>query len=185
VDVRILTTVATKTAVSAVLLYAGSAKLLDTSGFADVVRGFALLPRKVVGGFARALPVAEVLVGMGMLAGIFSDWIVLSWAGAASATLFSMFAGAIAINLLRGRSDISCGCFGKKNHKLSWVLVGRASACLLISILTLPPFAASVAREGLRDRVVLTLTGSGLVAAVWLGRFIVSTASAAFDFPSF
>ncbi len=183
-DIRTLIAVAAKTAVSAVLLYAGSAKLLDTSGFADIVRGFALLPRKMVGGFSHVLPVAEVLAGAGLLAGIFSDHLLLSWTGAASASLFAMFAGAIAINLVRGRTDISCGCLGRKSHKLTWGLVGRALACLLLSLLTLPPFAGSLAGEGLRDRVMITLTGSALVAAVWLAHFIVSTASAAVDVSS-
>jgi hypothetical protein len=57
-------------------------------------------------------------------------------AGAGAATLLAAYAGAVLINLLRGRADIDCGCGGTAQPLSYWlvlrnVLLGGAALLLL------------------------------------------------------
>lgn len=42
-----------------------------------------------------------------------------------AAAIFLTFVLAISINLLRGRNEVSCGCFGGRSDNISWHLVAR------------------------------------------------------------
>ncbi len=160
----------------------GVAKLWDRPGFVGAVRGFALLPDIAVPAFAAGLPVAEILVSAALLSRAVFDWSVTAWAGLVAMGLFAMFGIAVAINMIRGRTDISCGCFGKSNRRLTWGLVGRALFFLAVSVLTLPdlhrgaPLIASVS-----DRLSAALVGAAVVAIAWLGRFIVTGGPVQFE----
>jgi hypothetical protein len=73
-------------------------------------------------------------------------------AALASIALLAVFAAAMAINLLRGRSAIDCGC-GQSflAQTLSWTLVvrnGVLAALLLPSLIAAGPVALSVALAG-------------------------------------
>jgi methylamine utilization protein MauE len=183
-NLEILLFVGAKVSMATLLLYAGIAKGLDRRNFVEVVGDFALLPSGLVRAVAAGLPAAEILVGLALVSSIFLERMVVAWAGAASGALFAMFGTAIAINLLRGRADISCGCLGKNGRRLTWGLVGRAWVCMLISVLTLPVFQGRVASGSVRDRASLALVSIAVIAVGWLGRFIVSGGAAAFDSPS-
>jgi hypothetical protein len=174
---------AAKTAVAAILLPAGVAKLGDRQGFVDVVRGFAILPDAAVPAFATGLPVAELLVGVALLSGVLFDWSLAAWAGLAAMCLFATFGIAIATNLVRGRTDISCGCFGRNSRRrLTWGLVGRVLCCLAICALTLPVVHQGATPSGdLKDRASAALIGAAAVAMIWLGRFVITAGSAGFS----
>ena len=105
------------------LVFAGAAisKLQNADEFHGVVRNFRLLPRAVDGAFAFALPWSELVIAAALALGI-----VPHIAAAAAGALLVVFALAIAINILRGRTEIDCGCFRQGlRQRLNWALVAR------------------------------------------------------------
>lgn len=95
---------------TALLLLCG---MFVTSGLAKMTRGdftsdlanYRLLPPRLVVRVGRALPAAEVVVGVGLLVGALPSIFL------GAAALLLAFAAAVAVNLRRGRS-IACGCRG-------------------------------------------------------------------------
>jgi uncharacterized membrane protein YphA (DoxX/SURF4 family) len=119
--------------IGSVLLLAGVAKLIaGPQSFIQTVREYRLLPFRLVSITAWTIIMAEIGVGAFLFAGrvepVFS---------ALAALLFGAFAFGVAINLVRGRTSISCGCFGAPESRISWWLalrnVAAASCALLIA----------------------------------------------------
>ncbi|WP_289141256.1 MauE/DoxX family redox-associated membrane protein [uncultured Brevibacillus sp.] len=83
--------------------------------------GTSVIPSPLLYSFARLEAVIEHLAGMLLFFGL------LQQIGAVlGGLLLILYSVAIAINLLRGRRDISCGCGGVAgNHPISWLLVLR------------------------------------------------------------
>lgn len=133
---------------------AAVSKLTSLEEFYGVVRNFRLLPDWASKGAAFALPVVELAVAAGLL--ITPLVMPAAWAAAA---LLAVFGLAIAINVLRGRTQIDCGCFrnGMKQH-ISWALVGRNIVLtgLALGILALQPGAGA---SGLADVFVGLMAG--------------------------
>lgn len=87
---------------------------------------FGLLPDRTAGVVGMALPGVELLLGVLLLVG---QWVVP--AALCSLVLLTLFSGAIAINLARGRR-FECRCFGQFGHsRISWRSVARN--CLLMA----------------------------------------------------
>lgn len=126
------------------LVLAAVPKLIHREEFYGVVRNFRLTPDWLSRPLAALLPVAELAVAAALLVRP-----VAQGAALAAAALLIVFAVAMAINVLRGRTAIDCGCFrdGMK-QPLSWLLVlrniGLASAALLTAALLPSVPAASV-----------------------------------------
>lgn len=100
---------------------AGPPKLAARDAFAGVVANYRLLPEALVMPAALALPCLEILVAAGLLVPA-----ARSTAAVAACLLLLLFAGAMAINLLRGRSGIDCGCaMGRLRERIGWPLVAR------------------------------------------------------------
>ena len=105
------------------LLGAGAwRKLRGLGAFEAILADYRLVPRWLIRWAAVAIACCE-----GALAGV---WVVTPWlpattiiAGIGTALLMAVYAGAITLNLLRGRSWIDCGCGG--GEQLSWMLVVR------------------------------------------------------------
>lgn len=139
---------------AAILLQAGIQKLRDPRGFREAVAGYRLLPGGWVAPLAAALPGLEVLAGLALLLPG-----AASAGAAAAAALLALYAGAIAVNLARGRRDIDCGCGGPGGRQTlhgglvarNAVLVGLAGlAALAPGARPLHPLdAASVAGAAL------------------------------------
>jgi uncharacterized membrane protein len=109
------------TLMSVIFAAAPLAKLRARDMFAGVVEQYDLLPRVTVRPFAHALPVVELCAAAGLL-------LPATRAPAAAVLIFLLlaFAGAMAINLARGRSDLDCGCLiGAQRQRISWTLVVR------------------------------------------------------------
>jgi hypothetical protein len=105
------------------LLFGWSAveKLRDVNRFREAVEGYALLPPLWVVPAGAALIAVEI----GVAAGV---WLprVGSVAAIAAAALLIVYAGAIGVNLVRGRRDIDCGCGGPAGRQtISAALVVR------------------------------------------------------------
>jgi len=100
---------------------AGLAKLVARDAFAGVVDNYRLLPAQFVTPTALVLPCVEIAVSVGLL-------FPATRPGAAlvATALLLLFAAAMAINLLRGRRDIDCGCaIGRLRERICWPLVAR------------------------------------------------------------
>jgi hypothetical protein len=152
-----------RTLVALVLLAAGLAKLASWREFIEVVRNYEILLAGLSRLFGRWLPVVEVIVAIGMLAGLLMPWPAL-----AAIVLFLMFGSAIAINLLRGRRDISCGCFGpQRDHHLTWGLVMRN--VMLAGLAAVPWLVGSAQKqvEPPSAESVATMLAAGSVFALW------------------
>lgn len=103
-----------------VFLLAGLAKLGDRRGFADAVAGYGLLPARLTGPVARAVPPVEIAAALLLAAGVATRAVA-----AALAALLVVFAAAVAVNLARGRR-MSCACFGTSvEQDLTWFTVLR------------------------------------------------------------
>jgi hypothetical protein len=100
---------------------AALAKLKDLDAFEGVVAQYRLLPAVLVRPFVRILPGVELGATLALLLPA-----TRAFGAATLVGLLVLFAGAMAINLGRGRSDIDCGCFvGVHKQRISWALVVR------------------------------------------------------------
>ena len=151
---------------AAIFGVAGAAKLRAGDGFAGVVENYRLLPQGLVRPVALVLPVAELLLAPALLVPA-----LRAPAAAIAALLLLAFAGAMAINLRRGRSGIDCGCaIGLLKERISWPMVARN--------LMLAAAAASVAiaEPALRPLAwldwfsIAAATGCGLLLYAAVGR---------------
>lgn len=100
---------------------AALSKLGHAEEFYGVVRNFRILPDGGSRVTALLLPVVEIAVAAGLLIGATAVPAAL-----AAAALLAVFGAAIAVNVLRGRTWIDCGCFrnGLK-QQIGWALVAR------------------------------------------------------------
>ncbi len=92
--------------VGGLLIVAGGMKIGHAAGLAAAIAAFRLLPPSVVGPLALALPFIEVLLGLYLLAGLFTRIVATLLA-----IQFALYAGAIASAVVR-HIPASCGCFG-------------------------------------------------------------------------
>jgi len=121
--------------VGLVFAHAGFAKLQHRHLIPGIVANYRLLPEALVGVVASALPGAELAIGLALLAG-------LRVAVVPAALLLIVFAGAMAINLHRGRSHIDCGCGRSElRQTLRWSLVLRNLALAAVVLPRLLPAA--------------------------------------------
>lgn len=162
-----------RTFLALVLLTASGAKLGNLREFVGVVRNYRLLPDLMVPFVGRALPASEAIVAIGLLVGILVGWLALAAVG-----LFLLFGCAVAINLLRGRRDISCGCFGpQQDHHLSWSLTVRnailAGLAGVICRVSLSPTFHSAARLPITETAAIMFLAGAALAFWWLCVVIV------------
>ena len=126
-----------------ILLSAGTCKLVHSQQFRQSIQDYRLVPSKLEAQLSASIilsfviPIAELLTGLGLISGF---WLVP--AAVLAIGLFVVFSGAITINLLRGRRDLSCHCGGVVgDHLISWWLVVRNMlfvASLLVVLVTPP-----------------------------------------------
>ncbi len=90
----------------AVLIVAGALKIGHAADLAAAIAGFRLLPAAITAPLALVLPYFEVLLGLYLVAGLFTRV-----AGAVAAAQFVLYAAAIASAVVR-HIPANCGCFG-------------------------------------------------------------------------
>ena len=153
-----------------VFLSAAIPKLLAPADFALAVRNYRLLRPRLTEPVARWLPQLEFALALALLLGLATR----PAAGLAAAALL-IFAGAIAINLLRGR-EIDCGCYSAASPRtIGWWLVVRDLGLALSAALVLvaPPqtlalsslWSDEAAHLGARDGVAVALLAASIVLA--------------------
>ncbi|MCI4590472.1 methylamine utilization protein MauE [Sphingobium sp. BYY-5] len=129
----------TSIAVGLLFLIAGIAQWRHRALLPGVIANYRLLPASLVGPAATALPLLEVATGAALLLGLHPLAVLVAMA------LLLLFARAMAVNILRGRGHIDCGCgHGALRHPIGWPLVMRniaLAAVLALRLLPVPPFA--------------------------------------------
>ena len=137
----------------AVLFVAAAWHKLSARGrFEAILRDYRLLPEFLVRPVALLMPVVELTLGLGWMSGVSTRVTAL-----ASAALLATYAFAMAINLMRGRVYIDCGCgFGTsagEEPALSSSMVARN--IILIGLALLPLVPATGRDLGITDFVVV------------------------------
>ncbi len=128
----------------ALLVWTGAAKVGHPEALASAIAGFRLLPSAVVAPLAVILPYFEILLGLYLIAGLFTR--IAGWVAAAQ---FLVYAGAIASAVLRG-IPANCGCFGPGDAAVAdWphVAFDLALAALAIFIALRAPGAFALDRR--------------------------------------
>ena len=103
-----LTVLVLSTSLALLFFTAAMHKLNSSARFRAQLAAYELVPSAILPGLARAIPLAEMAVVFLILVPI-----TRPWAGALAAGLLASYTVAIAVNLLRGRDDIDCGCGGQ------------------------------------------------------------------------
>lgn len=124
--------------VGCLLLVAGTGKFFFLGEYQKLIRAYVQSPAWLSGPLALSLAVAEGLTGVALLARLI--WPVPVFAAAA---LFAVFALVVASQLLRGKTELTCGCFGRSRQRLSWHVVVRDLGLAGMSLAALGPFRAS------------------------------------------
>lgn len=112
-------------------------KLSDFIAFTGYLADYRLLPEVLVKPVAATLAAAEVFVVIGLL--------LPAWrapAASVAITLLALYAASMAINLVRGRNSISCGCGGAVQPISSALLVRNALLGLAAAITIFYPVSA-------------------------------------------
>ncbi|KXV73862.1 methylamine utilization protein MauE [Acetobacter malorum] len=136
-------------------LFTGIGKATDSARFASDIAAYRLLPLDAAFPAAYAIIVMETLLGIWL----FSGAATLA-AGLVSAVLLLVFAAAMGINVVRGRTHLSCGCIPGVDARLSWASVFRnvalAALVLLVGLCGQPEFGL-LCVEGLLMGISLLL----------------------------
>ncbi len=113
-----------------VLLAAGALKLVESQDSRErAIGAYGLLPQSTVSAVAFLLPIVEIVIGSLLFGGVF----VMLTASMAAA-LFSVFAVATGLNLVRGR-ELPCACFGAgADSTASWRHVALDVVLLLSAV---------------------------------------------------
>jgi hypothetical protein len=113
-------------AVGLMLASAGIGKALRWHEFKGMLSAYELVPSLLLTVAAAAIVALELLTGFALVAGWSAGVFAIAAAG-----MFVVFAAAMAINLMRGRRAIDCGCFRSTRQTLEWRLVARNLVCAL------------------------------------------------------
>ena len=105
-------------------------KFSEPDVFAGALEAYQLMPSVAIWGVARLLPFIEAAIGVLVLIPATRAFGLVAFA-----ILIATYAVAVTVNLVRGRSQIDCGCGGDV-HLLSWSLVLRNGllACIALAM---------------------------------------------------
>lgn len=161
--------------VAGVLIYSGVSKISNRQQFLLVVKAFHILPARVTPIFSTVVPWLEVFVGGALLLGIRT-----TLSAALAGFLLSCFTAAIVINLLRGRTELDCGCFGRShNKKIGVGLVIRNAALIVLSCYVATYSNGYFALESLFASRFANMTGPPLLGLLLLALAVASLFTAA------
>lgn len=164
-----------------VLVNSSISKFAHPQDFALGVLNYSILPRTLGLFAARLIPISEMVLGAALLGGIATPVVALLTLG-----LFTVFLGAVGINLARGR-HVTCHCFGAADLVL-WLgspaqgalvfavyglgravpvaIAGPASCRLGVVTVTLQPLRAA--------EVVKFVNAAAMTwAATWMARAVL------------
>ena len=131
--VTLLATISTLL-LSYLFVVGGWHKLADASYFQGVITDYQILPMSWSPWLARSLPLVELGAGIGLLipALRIPALIVVT-------LLLTGYSAAIALNILRGRRDLDCGCAGPgQAQTISGWMLGRNLLLITLALLSGP-----------------------------------------------
>ncbi|HUL18097.1 MAG TPA: MauE/DoxX family redox-associated membrane protein [Steroidobacteraceae bacterium] len=152
------------------LLFASAAlhKARDLALFAQIVAAYGVLPGAA--GLAWLVPLAEALVSAGLLLP------VTRWAAAATGSgLLLLYAAAMALNLLRGRRELSCGCGGPNERRpiAAWMVWRNLFLAGTLRVVSLPwtdrplqPVDLLTVAAGVAVTALIYMSADGLLARI-------------------
>ncbi|MBS0393223.1 MAG: methylamine utilization protein MauE [Proteobacteria bacterium] len=145
-------------ALGLLLAQAAAGKWRRHEEFAAVLANYRLFPAALVRPLAWLVPAIETVLAGGLL-------LPATRASAAlvGAALMLAYAGAITVNLRRGRLDLDCGCAGPAERRpiAPWMLVRNALLAAAFGLLVLPWSARALTATDL-----LTVGGGLAVTAM-------------------
>ncbi|HLK13052.1 MAG TPA: MauE/DoxX family redox-associated membrane protein [Candidatus Binatia bacterium] len=147
-------------ALALLFLIAAAHKARDPGRFRAVLADYRLLPARLVAPAAVALPAVEGTLAAALCApGQRAPGLV------GAAALLLLYAGAMAVNLARGRRDVDCGCMGPAAHRpIAPGLVARNVALAAAAVAGLVPTAP---RPLVWVDAVTAAGGTAALAALW------------------
>lgn len=116
-----LITIVMATSLAILFLLAARHKLSAPARFEAQLAAYRLVPDRMLTPVARLMPWIEIAVALGMLFAVSRPI-----AGLMAATLLAVYALAMAVNLMRGRSKIDCGCGDTPQPLSVWLLLRNA-----------------------------------------------------------
>ncbi len=129
-------------ALAMLLLVGAWQKLRDQMAFRTALEAYDIVPANSLSAlFAWLLPCAEALAAVALVIdGTRTYGVMLA------ALLLCVVTAAVIINLLRGRTDLGCGCGGIEDEQtLSWALVARNGVLLgLLAVVAAEPAARTL-----------------------------------------
>ena len=113
-------------------LYAAIPKIAEPLAFATSIHHYEMMPAWSVNAYALVVPWLEVIVGVGLVAGLKTRTSAII-----TGVMLVMFTIAVAWAVMNGL-EIDCGCFGEQGgDQVSWLKVlkntGMILACVLIA----------------------------------------------------
>ncbi|GBC85791.1 Methylamine utilization protein MauE [bacterium HR11] len=146
-------------ALGGVFAVSATAKFLKLQDFVGIVANYRVLPGWAVRPVAMAIPPMEALLAVGFISRVWLDAVCgIAW------VLLAVFTAAIVINLVRGRTEIDCGCLGPLlRQRIGWWMVVRNAVLMGIVGLVHPVWISAGRTYGLADVVF-----GGLAALVLL-----------------
>ncbi|ABQ69599.1 hypothetical protein HY78_09290 [Rhizorhabdus wittichii DC-6] len=140
-------------------LLGGLAKAKDFAGFTGTLAAYMLVPEALLVPAAAAIVAVELAAGAAAIAAVA---IGSQAAMGAIAALLLVYAAAMAVNIVRGRTHIDCGClgFGTSRASLGWELVARN---MLLAAVALAAAALPVAPRALG--AIDAISGIGAIVA--------------------
>lgn len=139
---------------------AGLAKLRHRALLPGVIANYRLLPAALAAPVALLLGPAELLVAGALLAG------AVPVAHAVAAALLLLFAGAMGINVARGRRHIDCGCgHAALRQPLGWDVVARNIALAGVVLAAGTVLAGAGVEADAATRLLAAAGGAAFYAA--------------------
>ncbi len=114
-------------ALGALFIYSGYVKIASYPQFAADLTRYQLFPDMLILPLSKYFPWAEIILGLGMVAG----W-KLRYFAMATAVLLSMFTIILTITYLRG-IEANCGCFGS-GDPISPLTIARDALILVPAV---------------------------------------------------
>ncbi len=136
-----------------VLVLAGALKIGQLRMFGQQVAAYQVIPKRLSPYAGYSLPPAEIIIGLALP--LFPDLAV------AAIVLFGSFAVAVGVNLVRGRNELRCGCFGVTgSHTISKAhVIGNGILMILAAatLVTRPRFAFVPFQVGVSFVLIIVL----------------------------
>jgi uncharacterized membrane protein len=152
------------------LVFGASAtiKFVDFSEFRGALENYRMVPEDLSLAAAAIVPISELGGAIGLLVPRFHAVAVMLLI-----FLLAIFTAAIAINMMRGRLYIDCGCFGRmlRQPLSKWLLARNGVLMLLGSLALMPNDARAITAL---DVVTITLGASTLVILYGAANYLLA-----------